>query len=257
MASYTYNSGGGDNPVNQAFTGTAGVDSVTAVFGVENISLGARVVSTYRDNADGTFTITFANQLSRDRDSLTITGIENITISTPDRYRWTDGNVYPLATEDEIRTGWGNDTISTHWGMDKIWAGRGDDVIDGGADIDGLGKDFTDRTGAIAIDLLNGTYSGPGSITGIDYFLDLRTGAGNDTIVTSNVTYGGLSQDDVVSGGGGDDVATFLGGRDSFDGGSGEDTLILDVSQVGYRFATTAFEKTASGYTGALTVPKI
>jgi Ca2+-binding RTX toxin-like protein len=251
MARYRYNSGGGDTPVNSTFTGTRNVDHIEIVFGVENISAGARVTTTFTENADGSFSATYRNHLATRADSVTISGIENITIHTPNTYRWSDGNVYSLNTEDEIQTGSGNDVIRTYGGMDRVIAGRGDDDIDGGAHVDGLGKDFSDRTGAIAIDLMANTYAGPGAITNFEYFIDFRGGAGNDVITSSNATYGGQSQNDVIHGGGGDDIASFFGGIDHFDGGAGDDTLVIDVSSWS-DFTTRGFAAGESGYSGEL-----
>jgi Ca2+-binding RTX toxin-like protein len=251
VARYRYNSGGGDTPVNRTFTGTRRIDHIDIVFGVENISAGARVTTMFVDNGDGTFTATYSNHLARDADSVAITGIENITIHTPNTYRWSDGNVYSLSTEDEIQTGWGDDLVRTYGGMDRVIAGRGDDDLDGGAEVDGLGKDFSDRTAAISIDLLANTFSGPGTIVNFEYFIDFRGGAGNDVITSSRATYGGQSQEDVISGGGGDDIASFFGGIDRFDGGAGDDTLSVDLASWS-DFTTIDFARGASGYAGEL-----
>jgi hypothetical protein len=104
---------------------------------------------------------------------------------------------------DSIRTGHldevltaggraGTDRVVTGLGDDLIYVGRGGATIDGGAGVDGLEADlYAAANGAVltadmSLSLLgdnNSTVAGF-AITGVERFIDLRTGDGNDTVVT-------------------------------------------------------------------------
>ena len=122
-----------------------------------------------------------------------------------------------------------NDVLSGGAGDDRIYAGSGDDVVDGGAGIDGLQKDMTGIGVKVTVDVDAGTLSLPGSsFTGIEYLLDLRGGEKDDKITTGHGLY-----NDVVWGNAGNDTASFFGGSDTFNAGSGtRDVLVIDYSAV-------------------------
>jgi Ca2+-binding RTX toxin-like protein len=127
----------------------------------------------------------------------------------------------------------GNDTITDSAGVDYIEAQAGDDEITstGGADgIDG-GTEFdylhfyretaTANINFTALAAATATVVGDGStIVGIERF-DVRTGSGNDVIVS-------LDGNDELHGGGGTDVLKGGAGADVLDGGDGDDTAGYD-----------------------------
>lgn len=123
----------------------------------------------------------------------------------------------------------GNDVLDGGAGDDRIFAGSGNDTVDGGDGVDGLQKDMTGVQAAITVNVNTDALSLKGSsFTGIEYFIDLRGGDGNDKITTGRPLL-----NDVVWGNAGNDTATFFGGADVFNAGSGaKDTLILDYSSL-------------------------
>ncbi|MGL9621324.1 VCBS domain-containing protein [Bradyrhizobium sp. U531] len=116
------------------------------------------------------------------------------------------------AGNDLIQGGNGNDTINAGTGNDIIDAGNGNDTVDGGT-----GNDII--------------FGGNGNDT-------LLGGAGNDLISGDNgddVIDGGAGTD-IVSGGNGNDILIYrasenVGSVDIYDGGKGQDTLRLVVTQ--------------------------
>jgi Ca2+-binding RTX toxin-like protein len=138
----------------------------------------------------------------------------------------------------------GNDTLSGTSKNDILQGGDGDDIIelsmnfglrgidlvDGGPGFDTLvDADFSNETGDLIIDqsvnqkvsLSDGT-----QINGIEHYIKLFTGIGNDIIeFTSRLN-------NTINAGAGDDVINpGLGESDLVDGGIGNDTLIIDYSQ--------------------------
>jgi len=124
----------------------------------------------------------------------------------------------------------GNDTVQAGGGKDKVSGGRGDDNIDGGAGNDRLHGNTGDDTlsGGAGNDRLHG---GPGDDT-------LSGGAGNDRLDGNpgdDLLDGGAGNDR-VDGKSGNDAATYVmgenaGATDSYDGGSGIDTLRLEFTR--------------------------
>jgi Ca2+-binding RTX toxin-like protein len=161
----------------------------------------------------------------------------------------------------------GNDVISGRGGADILFGGNGDDVIDGGAGNDalyggngndtllgGAGRDFLD--GGNGNDILDGGAD--------DDILD--GGSGNDRLYggTGNDTLSGGSGDDILDGGAGADNVSAGSGNDIvihrasenigvsniYDGGSGNDTLKLYVSQS--IFNSAAFQADIARFQAAL-----
>ena len=139
-----------------------------------------------------------------------------------------------------VTTGSGNDELVTATGDDVVRLGLGDDHVDlgtgrdeahGGEGIDGLAADYSGDAAAILWDLQADSYSGSGRVfTGFEYLSNLRTGAGDDVIVTTIA-----DRTDVLALGAGDDRATLVAGHDRIDGDVGDDTMVLDWSHVGNR----------------------
>jgi Ca2+-binding RTX toxin-like protein len=138
-----------------------------------------------------------------------------------------------------VTTGTGNDFLTLGTGDDVVSLGAGDDRLDaksggidadGGAGTDGIAADLSALTGAISIDLRvagDAGYSGPAGtrIVNFEWFLDLRSGSGNDSISTST-----LALDDRIDAGGGDDSILVINGYDQVLGGAGNDRLTIDYS---------------------------
>ncbi|HEX8443237.1 MAG TPA: calcium-binding protein [Allosphingosinicella sp.] len=136
---------------------------------------------------------------------------------------------------DQLRTGSGNDRVFLLGGNDYVDVGSGLDTADGGAGIDGISVDLSTTSAPVIWDLQKNSYAGPAgtSFTNFEYFGlfstaasgALRTGSGDDTIVTSLE-----SQRDIMHLGGGNDTASVFRGSDTVHGDAGDDTLIIDWS---------------------------
>lgn len=111
----------------------------------------------------------------------------------------------------------GNDTINAGDGLDQVFGGDGNDVIRGG-----LGADAVD--GGAGDDVIYGDNNATDPIGDADV---LAGGDGNDVI------YGG-GGNDVLDGGAGDDVLYGGTGADSYIGFDGNDTIVMDASQIGF-----------------------
>ncbi|HEY9692138.1 MAG TPA: calcium-binding protein [Oculatellaceae cyanobacterium] len=107
---------------------------------------------------------------------------------------------------------------------------NGADTIDGGAGVDTLvNADFSTATAALAFDdtgtthtpitLADGT-----SVTGVEYFQNVKTGSGNDSISYAQ------RQNNNISTGAGNDTINSGSGYDIVDGGAGTDLLVVDYS---------------------------
>ena len=111
----------------------------------------------------------------------------------------------------------GNDTANAGDGLDQVFGGDGNDTLRGGA-----GADVVD--GGAGDDTLYGDNNATDSIGDADV---LAGGDGNDTL------YGGGSND-ALDGGVGDDVLYGGTGADSYIGFDGNDTIVMDASQIGF-----------------------
>ena len=121
--------------------------------------------------------------------------------------------------DDHIVAGSGNDIVYAGEGNDLVFAGAGNDLVFGGAGYDSLhGEDGDDTImGEDGDDVISG-----GGGTDI-----LIGGAGDDIIQgdAGNDTLDGGSGNDSLAGGVGDDVIIAAGGDDSLFGGAGNDML--------------------------------
>ena len=98
----------------------------------------------------------------------------------------------------------GDDTVSTGPGSDGVWVRRGTDVVRGGADVDRLTSDSTER----GTRLLGG--AGKDRLSGADG-TTLKGQSGNDQLAS---TLGGTGRASAWSGGAGRDVLTVLAPKD-------------------------------------------
>ena len=153
---------------------------------------------------------------------------------------------------DDIITATGNDIVSAGAGNDLVRSSSGNDVLDGGDGIDGVEHDFAAAAGAIAIDLAAGTVTGaPVQITNFEYFYAVGGGLFNDSFKTTSV-----GANDSVNGGGGDDTGYFYAGSDEFNGGLGNDRLVLDYAGAltGEGISTYLTNDANGGYSGNYSV---
>lgn len=140
--------------------------------------------------------------------------------------------------DDHIVAGSGNDIVFGGDGHDIIFGGSGNDTLSGGAGDDQLHGDSGDDMlfgdagndqlhGGSGNDLLDGG-EGDDRIAGDDGDDVIDGGAGNDILSDG-------AGRDVVTGGDGDDriIASLDGSNDSFDGGSGCDTLDYSATTQG------------------------
>jgi Ca2+-binding RTX toxin-like protein len=167
------------------------------------------------------------------------------------------------AGNDILKGAAGNDILNGGTGDDTITGGLGIDVVNGGEGIDTLtDADFSTATANLAFNdngaaqatttLADGT-----SVTGVEYFVRLDTGSGNDTISYTQ------DRDNIINSGAGNDTINSGRGRDKVDGGVGDDLLIVDYSSNTYPGGTrTAGIISAvggdipSGFRGYFTAPE-
>ncbi|HEX8573986.1 MAG TPA: M10 family metallopeptidase C-terminal domain-containing protein [Allosphingosinicella sp.] len=147
-----------------------------------------------------------------------------------------------------VTTGSGRDLITGGANDDVVSLGAGDDIFsawivggdiaDGGAGVDGLSAEFNNLPASISWNLQTGAFSGAaGSFVNFEYFSNLTTGSGGDTIVTTNA-----AREEWIFLGSGDDSLTVLNGLDHAYGQNGVDTLVVD-----YRGSTSANRLTVTG----------
>jgi Ca2+-binding RTX toxin-like protein len=161
---------------------------------------------------------------------------------------------------DTIITGTGNDQVFSGSGDDNVDVGSGDDTADGGIGFDTISADLSQAATGIFFDIRANAYSGGiGSFTNFERFGTLKTGSGNDTIITSGdrpVGGGAVSgSDETIDVGAGNDRVTHYSGADVVIGGSGFDTLVVDYrGKTGFVswevHPTEGMGTFASGYNG-------
>jgi len=191
-----------------------------------------------------------------------------------------DNVIVGLAGNDSITVGNGNNTISDGDGNDNIGAGNGINVINVGNGNDtvtvgnnnntitaGNGNDtvtagnganhITVGNGADTITVGNGSNtivagSGADTIHAGNGGNSITAGAGNDVITSGNGndTINGGGGSDHISAGGGNDIVTYnmsesIGTTDVYDGGSGTDTLTLQLTHAQYASAAVQADLTA------------
>lgn len=154
-------------------------------------------------------------------------------------------------------------------GADTLNGGAGNDTLDGGAGADamngGTGDDsasYASAAAAVSVDMLN-IVANQGDATGdtysnIDNLIGSRRG---DVLLANNFANridGGLGRDR-VQGRGGDDMFVASANNDDFNGGDGEDTLVLSGARSDYTvIATTGgftiTDKRGAGFDGTDTI---
>ncbi len=167
------------------------------------------------------------------------------------RGTWGDDIIVTGETPDHIHAHNGDDDVLAGGGDDKVHGGKGDDYIDGGDGSDHLhgGKGDDEIEGGAGNDRIHGG-RGDDQLTGGDGNDRINGGSGDDELSggRGNDRLEGNSGDDVldggagsdrVKGGSGDDTAIYNASEntdsvDIYDGGSGIDTLQLDLTSEEY-----------------------
>ena len=221
---FTFSSARQGTSESASFDGGAGNDTLDATFAVVGFATGG-LTTIFTDNGDGTFSATYSRPDGSGSDSVTITNVENVFISIA-------GDGGGINGTDFVRTGDGNDNIFTDDANDIIDSGRGVDIVDGGAGAeDVISKDFSDVSVDILWNIRTGAFTGPGSFVNLESFGTLRTGAGNDVIVTSDFSRASDNpSDEIIFTGAGSDLVTVSNGIDHVDMGGGDDRLIADYT---------------------------
>jgi VCBS repeat-containing protein len=216
----TITAGNGDNVI----VGLAGNDSITVGNGNNTISDGDGNDNIGAGNGINTINVGNGN------DTVTVGNNNNTIIAGNGNDTVTAGNGANHITvgdgTDTITVGNGSNTITVGGGTDTITVGNGSNTIVAGG-------------GADTIHAGNGGNS-------------ISAGAGNDVITTGNGndTINGGAGSDHISAGGGNDIVTYnmsenVGSADVYDGGSGTDTLTLELTHAQYASAAVQADLTA------------
>ena len=152
--------------------------------------------------------------------------------------------------DDELEGGKGNDILNGGTGDDELEGGQGNDVLDGGTGNDELegGQGNDTLNGGAGDDILYGDSEESDYDAG-----DHNEGDGNEgdaTISYDDVLDGGAGND-TLYGGLGDDTAIYtaaenLGASDDYFGGSGVDTLVLNLTRA--EWFNPAFQADLAAY---------
>ena len=156
-----------------------------------------------------------------------------------------DGNDTLSAGEgsNRITGGNGNDTLVAGAGADLLSGGAGNDTLDGGRGADRLAGDagtdtvtYAGRTAPVTVDISNAVGETPddgeaGERDDVAVTVEnLIGGSGNDrltgTTIRAGDTTAGVTRNNRLTGGGGNDILTGLDGNDVLDGGTGKDQLL-------------------------------
>ncbi len=236
---------------NDVIDGAGGADTLIGAGGDDTIVYRGSEISI--DGGTGTNTLALAtavvvNLANADQtsgDTVNVTNFQNVDASALSDRRF-DHGLDRRSTSSPA--GPATDTIDGGGGADIIHAGAGNDsvtyrgteaLIDGGGDTNTLvmlaqanvnlaaadqtSGDTTVVTSFQNVDASALTSTQPMSIIGSSSINVLTGGAGNDTI-------DGGGGADIISGGGGDDTIAYRGTENTIDGGSGNNTLLLQAA---------------------------
>ena len=238
----TINTGAGNDTINAGL----GYDSVDGGDGVDQLTVdyssigspgnGGIYTGLYSDTS-GYFSA--YNTTTTGYDQVYFSNIETLNI-TGTAY---DDTISGGSGNDTLNGGDGNDALSDYYGGDDVFtggagddtitSGTGNDTIDGGDGADTLtDADFSaatlhlsftdDGTVQTSVTLANGD-----SVSGIEYFLNLNTGSGDDSINFAT------RRNNTINTGAGNDTINAGLGYDNVDGGDGVDQLTVDYSSTG------------------------
>ncbi len=236
---------------NDLIDGAGGADTIIAGGGNDTVIYRGGEVSI--DGGTGTNTLELGAVVAvnlANADQTTGDGVNVMNFQNVDASMLTTGvSIIGSAGANVLTGGAGNDTIDGGGGADIISGGAGNDLItyrgteasiDGGADNNTLvmlaqanvnlanSADQTSGDATVVTNFQNVDASALNaaqsiSITGSAGVNILTGGAGNDTI-------DGGGGADIISGGAGDDSIAYRGTENSIDGGTGNNTLVLDAA---------------------------
>lgn len=215
---------GGDG--NDTLSGGAGCDTVEGGAGDDRVIVDLDGVSDTYDGGEGRDTLDFAAtaealfvDLVAETAQSTQTGADSVTCFEVVIGGSGNDTITGSAADEELRGGAGNDAISDGGGCDVVLGGAGDDRViaadDGADDRYGGGSgldtlDYSNATGALVIDVAQGTAKGisigEDTITGFEAVIG---GAGDDRIIA------GTAQSMTMTGGGGNNFFEFLGASET------------------------------------------
>ena len=238
----TINTGAGNDTINAGLgndtvDGGAGTDTLIVNYATAG-SAGNGINSGISSNGSGGFDGYFQAYNGSGYDTVSFSNSEHFNVtgtSYDDIIATGDGNdtINAGAGNDTIYAGLGNDTINAGAGDDTITVGGGIDVIDGGAGADTLiDADFSTATTALSFTddgstQITSTLANGSSVSNVEYFTNLKTGSGNDTVSFTT------RRDNTINTGDGNDTINAGLGYDTVDGGAGTDTLIVNYATAG------------------------
>ena len=248
--------------------GLAGNDTLEGGLGNDVLNGGGGTDTASYANASGAVTVTLSaggGSSSGADGNDTLASIENVTGGAFNDILTGNGGANALAGgdgHDRLAGGAGNDSLQGGNGNDALDGGDGDDVIDGGAGYDRASYN-AGATAGVTVNLgLAGPQStgrGMDTLTGIEHvvgtvFNDVLTGDAGDNWLWGGSLGTGVTGNDTISGGDGNDLVEVGAGTHVLGGGNGNDTLTFwaggtDVTSTGVAFnlATTTAQNTRQG----------
>ncbi len=223
--------GGGDTLV-----GGEGDDTLIGGEGTDDLTGGAGIDTASYADATGGVSVNLINGSTITGGSLNSGGfyvggaIEDTLIEIENIIGSAFGDrLVGASTGNVIEGGDGGDNISGLNGDDTLRGGVGNDTLDGGGDNDIV--DYSDASGGVSVDLLNGAAFSGGSLNSSGAYVG---GSLEDTLISIEGVTGSAFRDLIVSsnsnatidGAGGSDNITSFSGADTLIGGEGNDTLV-------------------------------
>lgn len=157
--------------------------------------------------------------------------------------------LFAFSGNDSLLGGDGDDFISPSGGADQLFGDDGNDTLNGGLGNDTLNggagtdtADYSDRTGAVNVNLFNGTAVTGGALNASGFYVN---GVTEDQLISIEVVFGSNFGDRLVAGAGGsrlegrggNDNIAGLNGADTLVGGAGNDTLAGGGGADSFKFA--------------------
>ena len=202
-----------DNSADNNIQTNAGNDTIWLSTGTDTVSAG--------DLISNGHTYTLLNDESFKFTDGTFTSIADQVIN---------GDANPLALNDKLLGGLGNDTISGGAGNDSLYGYSGNDTLDGGTGADqmfgGAGNDtyFVDNTSDHCTDIAGATGGVDTVISSVTF--TLSTYIENLTLTGSaNLSGTGNAQNNILIANSGNDTLNGSNGNDTLEAGAGIDTL--------------------------------
>ncbi len=209
--------------------GTTGEDRLTVTWSLGALSFLGSLTPNPISGYDGHFSTGYAGE------GVYFSGIEHFTFEDL------------AGASNRIYTGSGDDVLLGGGGDDTLDVGSGDDHADGGAGTDMFGANLSGWTDAAVIDLNGVSTLISGTVSNMEGFYDLVTGAGDDVIAGHSSSY----MSDTIATGSGDDLIQLWTStdKDVVDGGEGQDRLSI-VADWHLSFIYSPTPNPVGGYDG-------